>query len=347
MSKAKKRLKKLQKIRQLNRRLVKISLIVAVVVIVVAVLSTVFVTQVTNTSAKLASALANTTKQKALEFDVTIDLPEYKGQSAGHVEITNGKYSQNQGLAVDSVGKFDNASGSIEYDTKWYVDSKGDLYYNLVNTKIALNDEAQKIADQYKLTGQDISDMMNANGNRWIKPQADLPAAQMPTGFSSCVLTETYKMLSSKSHLKNFINSVKGQDAFDVSRVANTYTVVVKDSSRTELSRWYNSSSVGKNFASCGTSLPEDLGVLLGGVKLKFDVGLDNVVKKVSFTGNSGYKFTLNIKKVDKVDLKKPTISDPEAMKPGETNEQYIQRTRPFMYKHLQEMPDYSHIHYK
>lgn len=326
-----------------KRRLV---LIVCILIVALLAVATIVMITIWNAPAsRLLTSIQNTTSQKMLQLSVDAKLQQDKA-GASAISISNAKYKSDEGLSADAMSNFANEYGDLTTKTQWVVTAKGTIYAGLVSTELKPSDTGKKLMAQYNMPDGAIVAMLNRDAGTWSKMDTSVNTGTS-YGFDPCVLQVAYMTLAKTTETNDFLEKLVTGHNFQVTRKDASYVVTLKADAQGSVNDLYRNSSVYASLKKCVDNSDSDmlqggLGDLLTDAQLQFDVDSNNLLQKITYTSKSGMKTVVTVSTTKDVAIKTPTVTPVEPLKAGETAEEYLKRTRPFVYNHLQEIGQLS-----
>lgn len=299
-----------------------------------------------NPAAHLAQVIKNTTSQKMLQLTVDTKPTQSKDSAKNIISLSNVKYKNGSGLTADATGQYANEYGDVTIKSNWVIASNSTVYVKHESSTVKPSDAAKKLMAEYKMPDGALNAMMNRDVGMWNKLGDSSTLVGVSYGFDPCILRVTYTMLGDQKGLDDFLKSLQSSHSLSVSSQGASYTVGIAPNSQNTANDAYRNSALYKTLAKCVSDDNSDtvqggLGDLLTDAQLQFDVDTsNNTVKKIIYTPKDGITVTVTVGIIDNVTVTVPTVTPPQQLKPGETPEQYLQRTRPYVYKHLQDISD-------
>lgn len=320
-------------------------LIAAIFVVVGLAIAAIVVITIWNApSSRLLSSIQNTANQKMLQLSVDAKLQQDKADASA-ITISNAKYKNGEGLSADATSRFTNEYGDLTTKTQWVITAKGTIYAGLVSTGLKTSDAGKKLMAQYNMPDGAIVAMLNRDAGTWSKMDTSANTGTS-YGFDPCALQVAYMTLAKTTETGEFLKKVVTSHNFQVTHKDNSYVVTLKGDARGAVNDLYKSSAVYASLKKCVDNSDSDLvqgglGDLLTDAQLQFDVDNSNLIQKITYT-SSGMSVTATVSVAKDVSIKTPTVTPVEPLKAGETAEEYLKRTRPFVYNHLQEIGEIS-----
>lgn len=326
-----------------RRKQLIIAACVLVILIVIAAVVTI-VTMLNAPSSQLLSSIQNTANQKMLQLSVDAKLQQEK-TGASAISISNAKYKSGEGLSADASSNFSNEYGDLTTKTRWVVTSDKTIYAGLVSTDLKTSDTGKKLMAQYNMPNGAIVAMLNRDAGTWSKMDTSSDTGTS-YGFDPCALQVAYTSLTNATENSDFFKKLAASHDLQVARKGNSYTVTLK-SGASAINDLYKGSPIYATLKKCVDNNDSDmiqggLGDLLTNAQLQFDVDVSNLIQKIIYTAKNGMNVVVAVGAAKDVSIKAPTVTPVEPLKAGETSEEYLKRTRPFVYAHLQEIGQIS-----
>lgn len=295
----------------------------------------------------LLESIQHTASQKELKFDVEIQLSRSAAIGQNSISVHDAKYKSGSGLSANITSGFTSGYGETIIKSSWAIPSDNSLYASHVSSELKLSDAGKQLASQYGASVNvlsRLSSMLNRDVGKWSKLGATSDSVGFGYGLDPCVLSTTYNTLSHQEELRMLLKELSGLKGLSVIKNGASYVVDMESKTRGDASTLYKNSFIYKSLHKCNQSdfgaAQGALGDILSDSQLKFEIDHDNIVKKATFTSKNGAVITINISTAKNVSIMIPEITPVEPLKQGETPEQYLQRTRPFVYKHLEGLSD-------